>query len=69
MMSTAQPVCTNSRIRIFTGLRRIDFDDREHDVSAIQDRDREHIQDREVHIQNDTEPERELPAAFALKEQ
>ena len=69
MMRTAQPVCTNSRTANVHRLAADRFDDREHDVPAVQDRDRQHVQDGEVHVQNDAEPERELPAAFALEEE
>src|SRR5262245_5799223 len=45
------------------------FNERQHDVPPIEDRDRQQIQDRQVHVENHAEPKRQLPAAFALEEQ
>src|SRR5215470_16674707 len=41
----------------------------ENDVAAIQDGNREHVQDCQINVQDDAEPECQLPAAFVLEEQ
>src|SRR5437667_1310434 len=45
------------------------FDDRQYNVATIENWNRQHVQDRQVHIQNHAEPQRQLPAAFALEKQ
>src|SRR5262249_47638309 len=45
------------------------FDDRQHNVTTVENWNRQHVQNRKVHIQNHAEPQRELPTAFALKKQ
>src|SRR4029450_11422132 len=45
------------------------FDDRQYNVATIENWNRQHVQDREVHIQNHAKPQRQLPAAFALEKE
>src|SRR5439155_10660947 len=45
------------------------FDDRQYNVATIEDWNRQHVQDRQVHIQNHTKPQRQLPAAFTLEKE
>ena len=52
----------NAHVHRFTTHR---FDDRQHDVTTIENGNRQHVQNRQVHIQNHAEPQREPPAAFA----
>src|SRR5215510_4364953 len=42
---------------------------REDDVAAIEDRNRKHVQNCQIDVQDDTEPKRQLPAALVLEEQ
>src|SRR5207253_5537050 len=43
------------------------FDQSKQNMSAVEHRDRQHVQNGEVHVQNDAEPKRQLPAALAYK--
>src|SRR5438445_11190674 len=45
------------------------FDDRQYNVATIENWNRQHVHDRQVHIQNHADPQRKLPAAFALEKQ
>jgi len=36
-------------------------------VATVENWDWQHVQNRQVHIQNHAEPQRQLPAAFALE--
>src|SRR5437773_8137318 len=42
---------------------------RQENVAAVQDRDREEVEQRQIDIQDHAEPDRLAPAMFALKEQ
>ncbi len=44
------------------------FNDGQDDVSAIQHRNRQHIEDRQVDVEDDAKPKRELPAVLALEQ-
>src|SRR5947208_10016834 len=41
------------------------FDDRQYNVSTIENWNRQHVQDRQLHLQNHTKQHRQLPAASA----
>src|SRR5260370_16204362 len=43
------------------------FEDRQKNVTSIQHRNRQQINNREVDIKDDTEPKRQLPTKFTLK--
>src|SRR4029450_2214147 len=45
------------------------FDDCQYNVAAIENWNRQHVQDRQVHIQNHAKPQRQLPTAFALEKE
>ena len=45
------------------------FDEPEENVTSIQDRDRKHVQNGQVHIQDHAEPERETPPVLALEQE
>src|SRR5438034_426710 len=45
------------------------FNNGEQNMPAVEHGYRQHVQNREVHVQNYAEPEGELPAAFALEKQ
>src|SRR4029077_19450085 len=50
----------------FTAYR---FDDCQYNMATVENWNRQHVQDRQVHIQNHAKPQRELPAAFVLEKQ
>jgi len=41
---------------MFTGLRRTDVNQRQHDMASIKHRNRQQIQNREVYVENYAEP-------------
>ena len=44
------------------------FDERQHNVTAVEHGNRQHVQNRKVHVQNDAKPQREFPTAFGFKQ-
>src|SRR6266699_1522750 len=43
------------------------FDERQYDMPAIEHGNRQHVQNRQVHIEDHAEPERQLPTSFSFK--
>ena len=43
------------------------FNQRQHDVASIKHRNGQQIQNRQVHVENHAEPQRQLPPAFTLE--